>query len=676
MRTFLLLILVLIANVCDADEKSIYLENAYAVVKDKKIEVSTGLVKRVWEISDKGLISLVGQLKNGDNVLNPENRDDCWNAQGRDSKGKLLNVEMKVDDDEGFTTKHIAVNVDFRYAQTGIDVRYTIWVFPAAQGIRTQLFIKRNSPGIELSELGKGKSENFLLRDGFEDMRAIGYYNDTQHRNQPDTPILESKAIEKGQNIKVDWANLLCLSDGQSGIILVKESPKCVNQSSVNTGGFLLSDNHVSVYGLGIEEKYLTHEFRPCWATWTIFYKGGESEMQFALKKFDRIRYPVNKDQDIYIMANTWGSGDTGVNSKYASREENVLAEINSVSDLGIDVLQIDDGWQGSDHDSWQPAGSLIYSNTNQQTVRQLPNGIEYDVYPEGWKNVKAKAASLNIKLGLWAACWIGYDDLVKNYEDGSFNFFKLDFAKLDTYGQFYDLVTKVRNFSLFANHQVRVNWDVTENDSRMGYYFGREYGNIFLENRKPRFPQNVIYQPYLVLRDAWHVARYTNLNKFQVSCQNADMVDKTMSDAYLHSHDYCLAITLMATPLFFQETHLLSENARKEIRDLIQIYKQCRSDMYNGIVYPIGDEPSNSSWTGFQNIGDDKMHGYLLIFRERLNQNHSSEIALNFLNGKNIQLKNLLTGETKVAVNRNGKIDFNINKAGDYSFYKYEIAE
>jgi hypothetical protein len=49
-----------------------------------------------------------------------------------------------------------------------------------------------------------------------------------------------------------------------------------------------------------------------------------------------------------------------------------------------------------------------------------------------------------------------------------------------------------------------------------------------------------------------------------------------------------------MATPLFFQETHLLSENARKKVKELIQIYKEYRFDMYNGFVYPIGEEPSN----------------------------------------------------------------------------------
>lgn len=663
-----------IVTVCYADEKSIYLENAYAVVKNKKIEVSTGVVKRVWKISNKGLISLAGQFENGDNVMNIENKDDFRVIPGIGSKAKLLNIVLKEEDDEGFTSKHISVDIDFRYAEVGIDIRYSIWVFPGVQGIRTQWFIKRNSPGIELSELGEGESENFLLKDGFEDIRAMGYYNDTQHRNEPNTPILESKSIENSDDVKVDWASLLCLSNGTSGIILVKESPKCINQPGINTGGFLLSNKRIAVYGLGLEDKYLTEEFLPCWATWSIFYKGGETEMQLALKKFDRVRYPLNNDHDLYIMANTWGSGDTGVNSKYASREKNILREIESAADLGIDVLQIDDGWQGLDYDSWQPVNSLNYSNSDRKTIQQLPAGTKYDVYPEGWKNVKAKASSLNIKLGLWAACWIPYNDLIKNYEEGNFNFFKLDFAKLNTYDQFHDLVKKIRNFSHFANHEVRVNWDVTENDSRMGYYYGREYGNIFLANRKPRFPKNVIYQPYLVLRDAWHVAHYTNLNKFQVSYQNVDMVDKTVSDAYLHTHDYCLAITLMATPLFFQETHLLSDDARKAIKDLLKVYKIHRSDLYSGFVYPIGDEPSNSSWTGFQNIGSDKLQGYLMIFRERLNQSNSSEIAVNFLDGKDIRLENLLTGEKRLALNKNGKIDFTINKAGDYVFYKYEI--
>jgi hypothetical protein len=659
-----------------SEVKTVSLDNASVEIRSNQIVAKTGKVSIEWQLARAGLKMTRFSDFDTKNLINSSDSIESWRVITNTISTSLINISADISDDEGFTNRHIRVRADFQYAGIGIDIRYEIWVFPGAKGIRTQLFVRRNGTG-QVMPFNETIVESMQFLERIKKIEGIGYYNDTQNRNIQETPILRDESYQDVDKLNLNWANLVFFRQKDSGIILVKESPKCVNQQSINTGGFRFDGNVVSVYGSGLDENSLTKDFQPCWATWIILYRGSESDMQQELKKFDRVRYPINKDQDIYVMANTWGSGEAGVNSKYASREKNILTEIESASDLGIDVLQIDDGWQGLDYDSWQPVKSLKYLNTNSQIIQKLNNGTEYDVFPEGWKNVRSKADSLGIKLGLWAACWIPYDDMVKNYKEGNFNFFKLDFAKLNNYDQFYDLVNKVRKFSLLANHNVRINWDVTENDSRMGYYFGHEYGNIFLENRKPQFPRNVVYHPYLVLRDAWHVAHYTNLNKFQVSYQNVEMVDTVVSDAYRYSHDYCLAITLMATPLFFQETHLLSVNARKEVKDLIQIYKQYRVEMYDGYVYPIGDEPSNLSWTGFQNVSDDNMQGYLLIFRERLNLDNSRKIALKFLSGRYVELKNLKTGNIdKLAINKEGTVDFFIDKSGDYRFYKYNIVK
>jgi hypothetical protein len=219
------------------------------------------------------------------------------------------------------------------------------------------------------------------------------------------------------------------------------------------------------------------------------------------------------------------------------------------------------------------------------------------------------------------------------------------------------------------------VNLDVTENAPRIGYYFGREYGNIYLENRKPMNPVNVVYHPYLVLRDAWQVSKYTNLNKFQVSIQNIDRVNKEVSDAYLHNHPYTVAITLMGSPIFFQETHYYSDEAREQIKPVLATYKQHRDEMYKGYVFPIGEKPNNASWAGFQNYNPNTNAGYLTLFREINNEEKSKRIKLNFLSGKTLQLTNLMTQETvQKSVDENGTIEFAIDQAADFRFYKYSI--
>ena len=364
-------------------------------------------------------------------------------------------------------------------------------------------------------------------------------------------------------------------------------------------------------------------------------------------------------------MANNWGSGSTGDESRHASIESNILREIQSQKDLGIDLQQVDDGWQGSyQYKTWD----YVSKAKNKQFG-------EYDVYPEGWKNIKASAKKEDIRLGLWGAHNISGEALLKHYNEGGFTSYKLDFANLNTYDKFHGFVNKIREFIKKTNHKVRVNWDVTENPPRIGYYFGREYGNIYLENRKPMTPVNVVYHPYLVLRDAWQVAKYTNLNKFQISVQNLDKVNKKVSDAYLHNHPYSVAITLMGSPIFFQETHYYTKEAKDEIKPVIAIYKKHRDEMYQGFVFSIGEKPSNKSWSGFQNYNPDTKRGYLTIFREINNEEFSKQMSLHFVKDTKLILTNLMTGTTEEkTINSDGDINFEIHKPADFRFYKYEI--
>ena len=44
-------------------------------------------------------------------------------------------------------------------------------------------------------------------------------------------------------------------------------------------------------------------------------------------------------------------------------------------------------------------------------------------------------------------------------------------------------------------------------------------------------------------------------------------------------------------------------------------VYPSEYCNPFSGNIFPIGDEPSGRSWTGFQSV--NKQEGYLLVFRE-----------------------------------------------------------
>ncbi len=652
------------------DNLSLKLGEANVKTKNDLLIVNTGVIERRWEWTGKGFVTV--SLKQLDSDRQWANTNDLeyfcdWDLPefiDNSSKAKLTKLTAKKSTDNDFTSEHIEILAEIKYPKSNLVLQYVIWVYPNSPGIRTQLRIKA------LKNFDAGSTSNISGRVDFVPVfsknlkrRAIGYYNHTQKRNFHETEILKEEIFDKPLTNKevFEWANIISVEDENGGLCLVKESHKCVNQTGINTGTFEFDKVGLRSTGWAVSPHDIsTNKFSWCWASWCILYTGDNDNRQLAIKKFDRLRYPIKKDRDIYIMANTWGSTFNSADAMNAASEKNVLEEIKSQADLGIDVQQIDDGWQNP------PPIRCVETKTWQPDKHK-------NRYPEGWKNVRKFAKNQNIKLGLWAMDIISLKNLKWNYNQGGFEFYKLDFIDIKNYSQLEKLIEKVRKFIEFANQKVRVNWDVTENPPRVGYFFAREFGNIYLENRKPN-NEPVVYKPYLVLRDAWHVSKYLNLNKFQVTVQNIERVNPKKSDAHLHNHPYSVAIALMGSPIFFQETHYYTKQARKEIKKLLSLYKKHREEMYDCFVFPIGKEPDNKSWAGFQFHNSEKKSGYVTIFRELNNKETKKEICLKFLSNKKIKLTNLQTGKIiNTKVSKDGNITFKIDNPADFRFFKYQ---
>ena len=260
------------------------------------------------------------------------------------------------------------------------------------------------------------------------------------------------------------------------------------------------------------------------------------------------------------------------------------------------------------------------------------------------------------------------------NYDEGNFKYYKLDFADFRNYAQMENMIRKIRTFEQYAGHTAKVNWDVTESAARFGYFWAKEYGAVFLENRRHDKPLNVIYEPYLVLRDLWHLSKYCNLNKFQGTIQNKETVSADLSDAYRYSHAYTVGIALMSTPLFFQETKFYSNKALSEIKTVIDAYKPIRHSLYDCYVFPVGEEPDNASWSGFQAISPDGNSGFMTVFREINNNNPSYNMAIYNNGSKKMKIKDLISGKTEIIdISKANEITVFIPKPGEFRFLSYE---
>jgi hypothetical protein len=659
------------------------LGRARVTTQDDALSVTTGPLTRFWKLTEHGLRTTA--LRSTHGALPPLSTDTTvgadWEAKGwidSTTPAELVSLTARESTDADFTSRHLEVIAEFNYPAARTALRYVIWAYPGADGLRTQLWMKNTaaSPAATGQEPTKHNAHTTpshrtdWLPVAPAQLRAIGYYNDTQNRHMPDTHLLREESVPPGVT---DWANILCSEStipGAANVALVKESHKCANQTGVDTGAFIANESGFALTGFGVSRSEVrSTEWRWAWANWIIAYPSAATsaaladQRELALKKFQRMRYPVRADLDLYTKANTWGSGRTGEESMARASESEVLAEIDSVAELGLDELQIDDGWQTGRMKPRQPA-------EREWIVRP-------DWYPNGWTNVVARAAEKHIKLGIWHAARAPLDALQHNHVTGGFKTWKLDFANLSDYSGVHSYLDKGRAFIEYTHHQVRVNWDVTEIAPRFGYFWASECGNLWLANRKPMQPASVVPKPWLMLREGREIARYLNLNKIELPIQNFAMVNTNVSDAHLHSTTYATALGLAGIPVFFQTTRLLTPEQRAETKALLDLYKQHRAAMFNAYVFPMGDEPDNQSWSGFQwfapaNPGE----GYLLIFRERLNTEAEHQMALRFLHpGSKLVLQDLRSGRrTSVTLDDQRAAPLSIADPGGVAFMQFTV--
>ena len=579
------------------------LDQASASWDGRILTVDTGAVHRIWHLGPRGLATVAfGRPGTAVQATGAARCD--WTLPGGlpQDDAEVVAVVVDENDDEGFTSAHLRIRLDLRYAAAGLDLRIEVWAYPGAPGLRTALSL-RARPGFTATAAMLPVGIEAIPTSG-GGLRAIGYFNDTQHRNTAETPLIRDEVLSG--DVSCDWASICaCERDGR-GVALVKESQHCADSPAHDGGGFRADEHSLRSSGWGLLASEIGTDWRQAWAHWALAYAAdGAEALPRCLRRFIAVRWPVDPARDTYVMSNTWGSTAGSRDARDAAREENVLRELTIAQAIGVDVVQIDDGWQVdlAAH-TWAPEEGHGWK----------PHPA---VYPQGWRRVREHAEALGLRLGLWAAGMpISGAELATNRADGGFTHFKLDFMHLDNHERIAAFRDKVRAFVRDSGHQVRINFDVTERQRRVGYLWLREAGSLYLANRKPHLPESTIYRPHLVLRDAWHLARWQRLQQVQITVQNPRRTDRRHSDAWQHATTYCLATALMATPILFQQLQFLAEDQRSEIRDLLAVYHQHREAIHRGDVEPIGDEPDGASLPGFHCRCEDGS-GYLLVFRE-----------------------------------------------------------
>lgn len=371
------------------------------------------------------------------------------------------------------------------------------------------------------------------------------------------------------------------------------------------------------------------------------------------------------KNRPLIAMSNTWGdcNGFSKINEKF------ILREIDNAEKIGLDIVQIDDGWQ---------------SGSTADPKRRDKNGLRIfaddfwllneERFPHGMKYVADYAAQKGIKLGLWFAPesknhfeLLERDiAILKNaYDNWGIRYFKLDMYRIqdDTdRNRFAQYIEKINSFG----DDVAIQLDVTL-DNRVNYLFGREYCSVFVENR---YTETITYFPHRTLKNLWLLSEYIPASHLQFELVNPELnADKYAdNDIFATPHydiEYLFASVMLSNPLFWMELQNLSEENIEKLESILSFWKKYRNIFSESDVSPIGKRPCGKSFTGFYiKHGNDE---YALIFREAANETQGSFYISSNAKDAEVLLSN---GNVNVTV-CNGNLNAEFDSPRTFTFVK-----
>ena len=324
----------------------------------------------------------------------------------------------------------------------------------------------------------------------------------------------------------------------------------------------------------------------------------------------------ANNCPELVTMSNTWGD----CHSADRVCEAFIEKEIEAAKEIGVDIVQIDDGWQ---------SGNTLYKSLRDERGNRIFDERYWELnterFPNGIMPLTELAKKDGIKVGMWFApsshdCFAKLERdkavLTKAYNEYGARFFKLDMYQASDKAHVEKMLSLLEHIYSLGD-DVSVQMDVTRYE-RLNYLCGREFGTIFVENRYTRY---AISFPYKPLKNLWDLSRYLPTNRFQFELVNPDLYSDNYDaeDPFApinYDMDYLFASVMMSNPLFWMEIQFLSERRRAELAPIMKVWKEHRSILSNADIAPIGERPDGSSHTGFY-VSKDGKPEYLLVFRE-----------------------------------------------------------
>ncbi len=604
-------------------------KGCYASWEGGRLTVGNALFERVWIAGDAGLVPVSFVLKNPDTE---------WLAGSARQAKVTGTLEVKATAGRrsvvGAEGVHVDVTATGKKAQ-----QVSLWVFPAACGVLAE----------RLGAEGGGAAAKEVQASGIE-------VDKPQKGDVAAVAGAETLALEP-QHLRVTQVALMDQTDNHNELVSEREWLLMLNEAKFDVQGcVLVAENVIDGSGLAfLKLAPLPHarqdkaavdfsvnpgaravaSFFSGYPVAVLGFRGGRAGRTRALHAFQRCLREYRAGRDGMFLSNTWGdrSRDARINEAF------LLKEIEAGAALGVDVVQIDDGWQkGRSANSVAARGKGVWNGY----WAADPNFWDADParFPNGLDKVVKAACDKGMNFGLWfgpdssgdAANWQkDADHLLKFHRELGINYFKIDSMKT------HNVESLQRQRAMFdrmlegSDGALTFDLDVTA-EIRPGYFGLPDIGPLFVENRYTDFHR---YWPHQTLRNLWMLSQTVDPLRLRIEVlNNTRNADKYKGDPLapaLYRPDTLFAVAMMASPLgWFEVSNLPSEYAA-QMRPLVAAWKQERARMHGGAIVPVGAAPDGVAWTGFVSAAADGKGGYALLFRE-LNARAEYALALDGL--------------------------------------------
>lgn len=396
-----------------------------------------------------------------------------------------------------------------------------------------------------------------------------------------------------------------------SGLAILKIAPGPERRFPLSDNDFELSGNHLITRGHGGAAIG--------YRQWTVAYQGGRNDRIAAIQGLQLRLRAYQEERDGLLVSNTWGdrSRDARVTEPF------ILKEIAAAADLGVDVVQLDDGWQKGITANAQsaPQGGAwgTYWSIDPEFWSARPSG-----FPSGLGPIADACRNAGIGLGLWYSPdssnefdnWQrDVDQILKLVAEHGICQLKVDGIQLTSRRAEQRLHALIDDVLARTEGKLTFDADVTA-QVRLGYWGEPHAGPVFVENRYTDWHN---YWPHQTLRTIWRLSHHIHPMRLRMEFLNPFRNRVRYSGDPLAPANYTpaalFATVMMASPLAWFELSNTPAEFRHEIGSLVRIWKRHRARIFSGPILPIGSEPDGYTWSGFCTAGVSNEQ-YAVVYR------------------------------------------------------------